>query len=146
MMDLILTRFRIDQDGAFSYLKDDQGNQVCVTGSHSFLQPDGQTWAPVTPPGVYQCVRGKHTIENPTPTDPENLTTFETFEITGVAGHTGVLFHFGNWPKSQSKGCELMGMSFGILAGLEAVEQSVIAFNKFMLLQSGVDTFELTVE
>ena len=145
-MDLTLTRFRADAQGVFSYLTEPAGGQIAVTGTHAYLQADGVTYAPVTGPGVYICRRGWHRILNPTANDPQNMTTFETFEITGVEGHSGVLFHWGNLPETQSEGCELLGDSFGSINTYEAVLHSVDTFRKFMELQSGVDTFQLTVQ
>jgi len=146
-MDMSLNRFRVDPQGAFSYMtRDDTGEQIAVTGSHAYLQPDGITFAPVTPPGRWWCQRGEHAIHDPTPQNPNNITKFETFEITGIPGHSGVLFHWGNIPKTQSDGCELMGSAFATINDAEEVLNSRVTFAAFMQLQDGVDGFWLTVQ
>jgi hypothetical protein len=145
-MDLTLTYIRTDHEGAFANVTDDTGALLMVTGTHTFLQADGVTWAPIEGTGQWVCVRGTHTINNPTPQHPNATKTFETFEITGIAGHSGLLFHWGNVPETQSEGCHLTGESFGEIGGLEAVLNSVTAFEKFMAAQAGVDSFVLTVQ
>lgn len=138
-MDLILERMKCGDEGCFSYLKDQLGNQIAVSCTHSYQE--GAAWLPKTQPGVYQCVRGRHSLDG--------VNYFETFEITGVAGHTGILFHPGN-TELDSEGCECLGMTFGELVvkgkPMDAVLDSRTAFNLFMNLQEGCDQFELTVK
>lgn len=140
MADLVLKTQRIGPEGAFSYLKDLAGNQIAVTAEHTYDQPDGSQMVKV-PPGRYLCVRGVHTLNG--------RDWFETFEITGVLGHKGILFHPGN-TEFDSDGCVLTGRGFGELQvhGLlmDAVLQSRDAFNDFMALQAGVQTFWLDVD
>jgi hypothetical protein len=88
---------------------------------------------PKLPDGVYICRRGVHHL----PGHPD----LETFEITGVEGHTGILFHRGNW-QTDSDGCLLLGLR---REGLMVVG-SHLAFTEFMKLQKGVDEFKLTVQ
>jgi len=140
-MNLVMTRVHIDLNGAFSTVTDENGQQVMVCASHTYLQPDGVTFAPVVGQGTYTCVRGQHALLLDT-----GLYRFETFEITGLSDHTGVLFHFGNLPETQSEGCELVGNAFGSLSGLEAVLNSDVTFQRFMAMQAGVDEFQLTVK
>ena len=93
------------------------------------------------PHGTYKCVRGTHQLEGGGP--------FTTFEITGVPGHTGVLFHPGN-TELDSRGCECLGMSLGEIVTnqgpLDAVLQSREAFQEFMIYQDGCDEFTLKVD
>ena len=87
--------------------------------------------------GEFNCVRGIHQLSGA-------AQPFETFEITGVPGHTGLLFHPGN-TEMDSSGCVLLGMAFGELTGVPAVLNSKIACDQFMNLQAGKDSCLLTV-
>jgi hypothetical protein len=92
------------------------------------------------PNGVFDCVRGIHALEDGVP--------FETFEITGVEGHSGLLFHWGNYNKN-SKGCVCTGEDF-VDAPKSSVHEDMVTnsratFAKLMTLQTGVDRFQLTV-
>lgn len=141
-MDIEFTPKSCGPDGAFFTVHGTDGAPLFYVACHAYQQDDG-TWAPKTPPGAYTGVRGTHRIMNgPGHTlGPE----FETFEITGVVGHSGVLFHKGNWPQTDSDGCFLTGIQLGPLNGSPAVLESGVAFDKFMALQAGADTFNLTV-
>ncbi len=100
---------------------------------------DGQGgWQAKLPEGVYTCVRGTHALHNGIP--------FETFEITGVAGHKGILFHAGNFNR-DSEGCVLLGRDVAINpnTGEEMVTGSKAEFAAFMARLDGVDSFQLEV-
>lgn len=102
-----------------------------VTAEHAY---DG---VPKVPNGTYTCQRGWHQLH----TGPR----FETFEITGVEGHQGILFHVGNWPQIDSDGCLLCGNAIAQSAQGPMVTGSRGTFDRFMAAQEGVDSFELTV-
>lgn len=87
---------------------------------------------PKLTPGLHKCVRGTHKLEHGDP--------FETFEITGVPGHSGILFHVGNF-NADSNGCVLVGMA-ATAAGLV---QSRIAFKALMDSLVGINEFTLEV-
>ena len=130
-MKLIRKDFR--DDGIFSELRDDAGNLICVTGTHSYDKK------PIVPCGTFKCVRGKHRLHGMN----EDL---ETFEITGVPGHTGLLFHIGNYPQIESEGCELVGRTLcGTVKGMMVVD-SRSAFVEFMQSFDGIDEFLLMVQ
>ena len=65
---------------------------------------------------------------------------FETFEITGVPGHSGILFHTGN-TNNDSSGCVLLGTDTTRLG----ISDSRLAFSKFMAMMVGIDKVELHV-
>lgn len=140
-MDLLLKRHQTGPEGQLSYLDDMSGHQLFVSIEHTYDDGKGN-WLPKIPPGRYKCVRGMH-----------QLTTgglFDTFEITGVEGHTGLLFHPGNTER-DSHGCVCIGNAFGELPVpggqiMDAVLGSRQAFDLFMTLQMPVDEFWLTVE
>ena len=144
------------EDGIFSTLLKDDGTdeQVSVTLEHAYACDDEQVsndsalayqheYVPKITPGAHICKRGKHRLHG-------MVEDFETFEITGVPGHSKLLFHWGNWTEN-SDGCVLNGDSEveGDHAGrhhVGMVTNSRAAFARFMALQAGVDSFTLTVE
>lgn len=135
-MDMTLQRFESGAEGIFSHLLDEFGNKVAESCTRAFPMPDG-SFSPVTPPGRYLCMKGSHTLDG--------TNWFETYEITGVSGHTGVLFHKGN-VQEDSRGCELLGDYKGTLGTDEAVLNSADAFQRFIALQAGATEFWLTVK
>lgn len=131
-MNLALVRKYCGETGTFGELRiSESGTVVAYSLERSYS--DGGIWAPKVAPGEYICKRGMHVIE-------DNKGPFETFEITDVPGHTGILFHKGNYQK-DSTGCILLG---SYIYG-NALVQSTQAFEKFMNLMAGVDGFRLTV-
>ena len=135
-MDLILQRVACRADGILSQCTDAAGTQVMVTLEHAF-EDDAGGYQPKIPPGTYTCVRGPHRLNGMTQ-------SFVTFEVTGVAGHSGLLFHWGNW-NEDSDGCILTGEAFANSASGEMVTNSRETFARFMALQDGVDNFQLEV-
>lgn len=127
-MNLSLGRVKKCADGIFSKISE---LELCSI-EHAYVQPDG-SWEPKIPPGTYICIRGIHCLSNGIP--------FETFEITGVEGHTGLLFHCGN-TNAASEGCVCTG---GEIVG-NMVTHSRIAFAAFMTAQEDVDQFLLFVQ
>jgi hypothetical protein len=83
-------------DGVFGHIPE----LNLVTLEHAYSRGDGSFHAKV-PQGRYKCVRGQHTLPNGH--------KLETFEVTHVPGHTGILFHPGN-KYQDSAGCFLPGM------------------------------------
>lgn len=121
--------------GAFQFAGDP--GPFMVTLSHAYKQQDG-SYLPIVMPGAYTCVRGTHALEDGVP--------FETFEIKGVLGHSGLLFHNGNFNK-DSKGCVLCGeniRSYDAEAD-QMVTNSRATFAAFMDRLKGVDSFNLQV-
>lgn len=129
-MTLYLKRQEFREDGIFSHLEDAKGNFLFVTLEHSF------DMKPKVYDGTFTCVRGVHRLHN--------LVPFETFEITGVSGHTNLLFHVGNY-NDDSDGCALVGMETAQSDKGQMVTHSMIAFSKFMSLLDGQQTFSLVV-
>lgn len=143
-MNLVLKRLQSGPDGIFSDLLDEDGTLVAQTLEHAFnAAAPGYLYQPKLPYGEFKCVRGTHKLHDMVP--------FWTFEVTGVPGHTGILFHIGNY-NADSDGCILLGNHVIATEGPEAdskivkmITESKKAFAKFMALQEGVDEFTLTV-
>src|ERR1044072_613453 len=98
-MDLVLKRKQYRNDGIFGELLDPAGRIVAFTLEHAYF--DGQSYVPKIPIGKWQCKLGEHRLAHMT--EP-----FSTFEVTGVEGHTDLLFHSGN-RNADSAGCILLG-------------------------------------
>lgn len=125
-------------DGIFGRLFDDKNQLIAYTLEHSYLQDD-KSWAPKLPAGQFICVLGPHELHGMT-------STFQTFEITGVPGHTDILFHWGNFDK-DSEGCVLLGDKIITQAdGTDMVTNSKETFKHFMTSLDGVKEFILTVQ
>ena len=131
-MDLVLNRLERQSQGVFSTLV---GTSTLYTCEHAYQDPAGNWFAKVAN-GIYTCVRGMHTLDG--------VHWFSTFEITGVVGHTGILFHSGN-TEMDSDGCVLLGLGFSTLNGMKDVYSSVAGFAAFSSWQAGCDSFQLTV-
>mgnify|MGYP001603980654 CR=1 FL=1 len=69
----------------------------------------------------------------------------ETFEITGVPGRSNILFHKGNVPKKDSKGCVLIAEEFGQVGINVAVLSSGKGYLEFMDRMKDVGGFELEI-
>jgi hypothetical protein len=133
-MNLTLNRTDFTENGIFGILTSVDNPCLFATLEHAYLQPDG-SYAPKLPNGNYTCVKGLHSLDHtPTP--------FEAFEVTNVPGHSGILFHVGNY-NHDSDGCILLGTA---IAGRDAsITNSKLAFEKFMTLQADNNQFTLTV-
>lgn len=134
MHTLCYTEFR--PDGVFgTFTFDGDAKPFMVTLSHAYKQEDG-TYRPVVREGVYNCVRGVHRLAN--------LRPFETFEIEGIEGHDGLLFHAGNYNK-DSHGCTLCGEAVAEDGNIQMITNSRMTFSRFMARLDGVDSFQLKV-
>ncbi len=126
---MLLERIHFLAEGIFGQLSDDSGFS-CHTLEHSY--PVGESYEAKLPQGDYLCRRGFHQLADGK--------SFETFEIAEVPGHTGILFHWGNYNK-DSAGCVLLGMK----RLPTMIMFSRKAFNSFMYHLKGVDEFTLMV-
>lgn len=127
-MMLTMRRNSFTDSGIFGVLLDEAFNVVAYTAEHSYDK------APKLPDGNYTCLAGQHALSNGVP--------FQTFEIIGVPGHTGILFHCGNDPQIDSHGCVLLGTT---IDG-SRLNDSRVAFNKFMDLVADLESFILSVK
>jgi hypothetical protein len=120
MMFLQLLRFSYAEDGIFGHLIGPFTSSF-LTLEHSYLI-DGK-YVPKISNGNYLCKKGIHQLKSGS--------AFETFEVTQVARHTGILFHIGNYLK-DSEGCILIGNSISGLLGSRMITESRNAFLDFM--------------
>lgn len=144
MKNLRLRRIKGGESGIFGEILDENGDHLWYTLEHAFPatitippDPDGSPafqhvlYIPKVTMGHYLCVRGHHQLHSG-PVD--------TFEVTGVKGHSGILFHVGNANK-DSEGCILLGLT----RETDSIGSSREAFHEFIDRQGG-DNFFLTVE
>ena len=131
-MNLKLFRTDFRPDGIFGELTSENGLLYLFTLEHSYQNEEG-AWLPKIPEGTYQCIKGQHELEG-------QAEPFETFEVTRVPDHTGILFHKGNLDK-DSEGCILIGL----LRSENEIINSAGAFSRFMNAQKACDSFTLTV-
>jgi hypothetical protein len=127
-----LTRTHSRSDGTFSVL-DEEGQPFAV----AVEPPSNSVGRYLTPVGEYFCNR-------------VNSPKFgNTFEITGVAGHDHILFHWGNL-YTDSLACVIVGEKFGVIKGLTAVQESKSTpnegFNEFLLRTKGLTQFKLVIK
>lgn len=148
-MNLTLVRSHSTDKGVFGEILDDAGKHLVFTLEHSYQgtvdvkDTEGKAlppiWVAKLPYGTFTCKRGQHQLHSG---------PIETFEVTGVPGHTGILIHPGN-TEDASEGCILVGIgrTFDQAGGglPVALTQSRDAFKAFLDLQAGVDEFELLV-
>jgi Family of unknown function (DUF5675) len=130
-MDLTLTRKRYANWGIISELSDSNGEVLFTTLEHAYCDSTGTIYRPKLTLGIHDCILGTHQLDTGGP--------IQAYEITEVLGHSGILFHIGNYNK-DSDGCVLLGTALG----QQCITGSKVAFDKFMAMQSG-QNFKLTV-
>ena len=128
----ILQRTGYLLDGITGRLLDSDGDQIAVSLERSYAG------VPKLKSGTYTCVRGPHRLHG-------MVSDFETFEVLGVEGHKGILFHWGNWNK-DSEGCILLGRVAMSSPKGQMITSSRDTFARFMLDLDNIDTFTLIVE
>lgn len=128
---MILLRDTFVKEGIFGTLRTKDDAIICKTLEHAYPNFGGKFKAKI-PPGEYMCVRGIHRLSGGNP--------FETFEVTGVDGHFGLVFHPGNFNK-DSAGCILVGEAIKD----HALLRSRVTFLDLLLRLNGVQSFHLEV-
>ena len=131
-MILKLIRVEHRDDGIFSELMDEKGKIIARTLEHSYDKK------PKLYDGQFTCVRGMHQLRS-------MRQPFETFEITGVQGHSNILFHAGNW-NEDSEGCVLLGEGTAYSPKGQMITASRQTFMNFMDMLNGINTFTLIVQ
>lgn len=134
--DLELVRLCTAPEGCFGVLLIDGIPIGPVTLERTYpvveSRPRGPQYVKI-PRGQYRCIRTKYYTGN-----------YDTFEVTGVPGHSRLLFHAGN-VEFDSEGCILVGRRFGLLQGQPAVLESIRGFGDLMALLANKPSFDLVV-
>ena len=130
-----LTRFARTGDGVLGRLgewytleEEDLGNQRNIS---------------CIPAGVYLCIRHFYAHGG-----------YETFEVTGVPGRSGILIHAGN-TEEDTEGCILLGKSLGVIQRVDedtkastfklAVLDPKTAVTEFLKSMEGIEQFILRI-
>ena len=129
-MSALITIKRVARlgDGCFGVILH-LGVPFAVTLERTF--EDGN---PIIPAGTYLCLPR-----------PYHKGGYDTFEITGVEGHSLLLFHKANW-ETDLQGCVGIGESYAVLQDRLAIGQSGAGFAEFWHKVKGLTQFEVTVE
>ncbi len=135
MKEITLIRKEISEDGYFG--------EICIGKEHFFTcertyKDKKQNTITKVKDGSYICQKGMHRLKVESP-------EFETFEVKGVKGHWGILFHVGNYP-TDSDGCILIGEGIGFTnRKTKMLTNSRKAFKRFMEIFKEEDRIRLTV-
>lgn len=132
LLRLGLLRLAVVPDGAFGILFDPSGLPWLATCERTYPLAGIQQLVKI-PCGRWRCARTRFERGG-----------YETFEVLGVPGHSRLLFHRGNM-ETDSEGCILIGLSFGLLSGRWAVLDSRDGFASFMRQLSDEEEFVLDV-
>ncbi len=128
--EFALVRVSVKPDGCFGVLLQN-GDPFAVTLEHVYADDSGLSVK--IPAGVWLCQSTWFMHGG-----------YRTFEVTGVPGHTRLLFHIGNVPE-DSEGCVLVGSMFGKPLGVPGLLCSKAAFADFMERLAGRKEFLLEV-
>lgn len=115
----------------YGELRDDEGSVVCVTLELPWAE--NRHNASCIPAGSYTAKRRyspKHKCD--------------VFEVEGVPDRSCIELHIGNLPH-DSLGCVLLGTTRAIVNGQAGIVQSRVAFDRFMRMMAGIESFPLTV-
>jgi hypothetical protein len=122
--------------GAFTFEGDDK--PFMSTLEHAYQDEFDGSYQPKIPAGTYTCTRGTHELHDGVP--------FETFEVTGVEGHSGILCcHVGNYNR-DSDGCILGGSQTIVEGNCQMITNSKATFISYMARLAGINEFTLVVE
>ena len=105
----------------------------CVALTHAYAKG-----RPIVGPGSFLCQLGTHVLDVP------GAQPFQTYEIKGIDGHSGLLFHPLN-KESESKGCIGLGESFVTFGDIPGIADSRTAFGEFMKRAGGDAIIQLNV-
>lgn len=136
-MTLYLDRSENSEEGTFGELKNQKMEIVAYTAEHAYDQGNGD-WLPKIPSGTYTCTRSTHRLHS-------SVSSFETFQVEDVPGHTNILIHTGNWPQKDSDGCILLGEAISNSRAGRMVTNSRHVWQEFMDSCQGLNTFTLVV-
>lgn len=129
--DITLLRVSREPAGCFGVLLQDSIPFACTVERTYPLA--GNVQLVKIPAGTYTC---KKTIFH--------KKGYQTYEITGVAGHSRLLFHRGN-VEDDSEGCVLVGQGFGLVSGRDGILYSTAGFHEFMRRAADRDSFTLVI-
>lgn len=119
------------EDGNFGMMVGPDGMPFAVTAELPWH--DNLPFVSCVPDGVYLCKR----VDSPR--------FGNTFEITGVPNRSSILFHKGNVPTRDLKGCVAIGEKFEDVGGENAIQDSKHGYEEFMKMLNGRDGFTVEI-
>ena len=130
MKTLTIKRIAFTKTGTFGVILDDN-IPFALTGELPWL--DNKKGVSCIPLGTYNCRLVSTLIHG------------RVFQVIGVKGRSSILFHTGNIPIADSKGCILIGEEFGIMNGVPAVLSSRRGYAEFLERLLGETEFKLII-
>ena len=127
-MNWRLERMECRADGIFGVVVSEEADLTLFSLERSFKNKD-ETYSPVIPAGTYTCIR-RHSPK----------LGYELFMLTNVPGHDFIEIHIGN-KNGDSTGCILIGLARTSTCILDSRK----AFDRFMALETGTDSFQLNI-
>jgi len=130
MKILTLKRISETEDGTFGVLLDENNTPFCLTIELQWK--DDKPEISCIPKGEYRV----HKVNSPH--------LGNVFEVTNVPMRSEILIHKGNL-STDSKGCIILGESFGILNNEPAVLSSGMAFDELTRMMRNEVDFKLVI-
>lgn len=135
--DLELVRVAIRAEGCFGVILIDHLPAGLVTLERTYAvdpaDPCGAQYVKI-PSGRYRCVATRFERGG-----------YDTFEVTGVIGHSRLLFHRLNF-EGESEGCIGIGLRSGWIGAKPVILNSREGFAEFIRLTNGRRSFDLIVK
>ena len=129
---MVINRVYSGEEGTFGTLSDFQGIPFALTAE---LPWKGNVRnISCVPSSLYKCIR----VDSPR--------FGNTFKLLDVPGRAHILFHKGNIPTDDSRGCIIIGEQFEKLNGKPAVVSSSKGFNEFITKLFGMQEFNLQIK
>ncbi len=130
MKPLTIKRIAFTETGTFGVILDGF-IPFALTGELPWL--DYKKGVSCIPLGTYTCKLVSTPIHG------------KVFQVLNVKGRDSILFHTGNIPLADSKGCILIGEEFGIMNGVPAVLSSKRGYAEFLNRLAGAAEFKLII-
>jgi hypothetical protein len=137
MTALLLSRISQSPFATYGLLTDAEHKQYAVTLELPWEH--NQHDVSCIPAGTYHAVRRLSHLRGGT-----GHHDYDVFELVDVPDRGAIELHIGNRIR-DSRGCILLGSTFGTIDGEHGILESVAAFKEFMRQMAGVDTFVLEV-
>lgn len=133
---MILVRTDRLISGIFGYMSTEDGSFSCYTLEHAYPNAWGTAFSPKLATGIYTCVRYRSPKFGYDVFIVQNVPPFQGNPVSDIE------IHKGNY-NGLSHGCILLGATIEV--GKDLLE-SKIAFDQFMRLMAGVNSFQLSVD
>lgn len=130
MRKITLNRVSFNEKCTQGVLVDEKGIAICLTLENPWI--DNKVRVSCIPTGLYNCEK----VVSPK--------FGNVYEVSPVEGRSHILIHSGNIER-HTKGCILLGSSFGYLRGEPAVLSSRLTLNNFHKIMNN-ESFYLSIK